>query len=70
MGYGGDPDLFPLGEDDLWLRADAELREAATHVERLMREDYERFLASSDEELRRSAKGASWIRRRLNASPR
>lgn len=61
VGYGGDPHAWPEGEDDLLLRADAELREAAADVERLVREDCERFLAVTDQQPRRSATTV-WLR--------
>ena len=60
MGDGGDPEFLLENEDEQLRRADAELRAAADRVERLLREDCERFLAPSDEESRRHGKITSW----------
>lgn len=59
MVEGGDPDLS-MTEDDLLVHAGDELREATARVEQRMREDYERFVAGTDEEPDH-ANGPLWV---------
>jgi hypothetical protein len=65
VGYGGDPHLGPASEDDLLLRADAELREAAAEVERLIRADCEWFVGATKQRPRRRA--TAWAAYRVVA---
>jgi hypothetical protein len=66
VGYGGDPPLGPARENDLLLRADAELHEAAAEVERLVRADCEWFLGATDQRSRRR-KPITWAAHRVLA---